>query len=374
VIRTQQLLAQAWLQAQATMHPLIEHELAATHLDLICRNVQNRAVARLILACALAKVDQPQIDIRKPYTEIEGNDTFSGRTYDERFISTLILAERLPCNATTAFLTPALRNINRPLTAELDLVGRPREVYQAALYLLAEVAEGRLHAETLLIETLRRLLVVRDENEARMKSLLARLQSNTPTTLAVDEIIGLLQQHFAVRGASRLPVLAIVALYQILQALLPERVATIHPHQAADQQTETLGDIEIYLRETEQITAVYEVKFKVVMMVDVQQALHKLAHHPMPIQRYLFVTTKPIEIEIERYCASMYRKVGVEFAVFDCLSFVRTILYLFHPLRVAFLERYQALVLSEPDSGVTQPVKEAFLALRQAAESESETN
>jgi hypothetical protein len=35
-----------------------------------------------------------------------------------------------------------------------------------------------------------------------------------------------------------------------------------------------------------------------------------------------------------------------------------------------FLDRYQALVLEEPDSAVSQPLKEAFLALRQAAESE----
>ncbi len=34
-----------------------------------------------------------------------------------------------------------------------------------------------------------------------------------------------------------------------------------------------------------------------------------------------------------------------------------------------FLEAYQELVLEEPESAVSQPLKEAFLALRQAAES-----
>ncbi len=33
-----------------------------------------------------------------------------------------------------------------------------------------------------------------------------------------------------------------------------------------------------------------------------------------------------------------------------------------------FLEAYQQLVLDEPESAVSQPLKEAFLALRQAAE------
>jgi DNA adenine methylase len=33
-----------------------------------------------------------------------------------------------------------------------------------------------------------------------------------------------------------------------------------------------------------------------------------------------------------------------------------------------FLNNYQALLLVEPESAVSQPLKEAFLALRQAAE------
>jgi hypothetical protein len=44
-------------------------------------------------------------------------------------------------------------------------------------------------------------------------------------------------------------------------------------------------------------------------------------------------------------------------------------LHLFHRLRKDFLDQYQRLVLQEPDSAVSQALKEAFLALRQAAES-----
>jgi DNA adenine methylase len=41
---------------------------------------------------------------------------------------------------------------------------------------------------------------------------------------------------------------------------------------------------------------------------------------------------------------------------------------LFHRIRMDFLNRYQQLVLSEPESGVNQALKETFLALRKAAE------
>jgi len=44
-------------------------------------------------------------------------------------------------------------------------------------------------------------------------------------------------------------------------------------------------------------------------------------------------------------------------------------LHLFHRTRTEYLNAYQTLVLNEPDSAVSQTLKEAWLVLRQAAES-----
>ncbi|MCZ0932913.1 MAG: hypothetical protein OXJ52_07165 [Oligoflexia bacterium] len=81
-------------------------------VDYVARCSTNRAAVRLLMSCLLAKIHQPKVDVRKPYTEIGGDDTFSGRSYDEKYLSNFINKYELPCNATTAFLTPALRNIN----------------------------------------------------------------------------------------------------------------------------------------------------------------------------------------------------------------------------------------------------------------------
>ncbi len=62
---------------------------------------------------------------------------------------------------------------------------------------------------------------------------------------------------------------------------------------------------------------------------------------------------------------------GTEIAVLNCLGFVRHFLHFFHRLRVDFLNAYQELLLAEPDSAVKQPLKEAFLSLRQAAEADA---
>jgi DNA adenine methylase len=94
-------------------------------VEYICRNLQNRAGVRLLLACLLAKIHRPEVDIRKPYTEIGDSDCYSGRSYDETYVTQFINEHNLPCNPTTAFLTPALRNRNVTLTPDVDLVGRP---------------------------------------------------------------------------------------------------------------------------------------------------------------------------------------------------------------------------------------------------------
>ena len=84
-------------------------------IEFICRCNANKAPVRFLMSCLLAKIDNPKVDIRKPYKEIKGSDNYSGRYYDERFVEGFIHKYKLPCNPTTAYLTPAFRNIDRIL-------------------------------------------------------------------------------------------------------------------------------------------------------------------------------------------------------------------------------------------------------------------
>jgi len=124
------------------------------------------------MSCLLAKIHQPKVDVRKPYTEIGGDDTFSGRSYDEKYLSGFINKYELPCNATTAFLTPALRNINKALTMDVELIGRPRDVYKEILFLLDIVNKNKVTAKTMLLDCIRILIIVKNENTERLKTLL----------------------------------------------------------------------------------------------------------------------------------------------------------------------------------------------------------
>ncbi len=93
------------------------------------------------------------------------------------------------------------------------------------------------------------------------------------------------------------------------------------------------------------------------------------------IQNYLIVTTETIDREVKEYAAKQYELTsGVEVVVLDCVSFLRHFLHLFHRRRGAFVEAYQKLVLEQPESAVRQPLKETWLALRQAAESRPDSD
>lgn len=359
-------------RAAATLNVSVIPDLAIRErVDYVSRCMTNRAGVRLLMSCLLGKLDKPHVDPRKPYTEIGGTDSFSGRTYDERYLNKFINEHRLPVNPTTAFLTPTLRNIDHPLSTDRQLVGRPRDLYKKTLELLEDVAEQRIAADVLFVETVRVLLLLRDEKQARMASLLGALERTKDSLpLSTESIVTLISQHLACKNASRLPVLIVAAVYEAAGTRLAESMFTLNSHNAADLQTGSLGDVEICLVGDDSVVTAYEMKMKRVTLDDIDAAVTKIARAPTRIHNYLFVTTDVIDPIVAEYAARFYEKTdGTEIAILDCIGFLRHFLHLFHRIRADYLAAYQALVLNEPDSAVSQALKEAFLALRQVAES-----
>jgi DNA adenine methylase len=372
VAKPAEILDIAFQRAASNLEdPIVADRDIGLRVELICRSIGNRAGVRLLMACLLAKIDSPAVDVRKPYTQIRSPDSFSGRTYDEQYITEFVNRHELPCNPTSAFLTPALRNRNTVLTPDLELEGRPREVYQATLQLLTDVHENRVSAEHLLAETLRYLLIVRNERQQRMASLLAGLRATRGNvSLSAEAIVTLIEQHLASPRASRLPVLVVAAAYKTAQNHLEERVLPLESHTAADSQTRALGDLQITLANEDKVVTSYEMKMKRVTVNDIDQAVHKIVNAPHRIDHYIFITTDLITQDVKDYALTIYEDTGgTELVVLDCIGFLRHFLHLFHRLRMQFLDAYQDLVLTEPNSAVSQPLKEAFLTLRQAAES-----
>lgn len=365
------LLEASLKRAQKNLgHSFIHDEEIAARVVSVVNCPSNRAGVRLLMACMLAKVHRPEIDPRKPYTKIGSKDCFSGRSYDEQFISDFITRHNLPCNSTTAFLTPTLRNMDQTLTTKVVLVGRPAAMYQEALRLLDDVRAGRISAKDVLDESIRLLLLERDARKVRLKTLLSgvgRVAGALP--LSSEDTVNLIEQHLRCKGSSRLLVLIVAAAYEAAKTRLGERVLNLTAHNAADEQTGAVGDIQITVLGDDKVVTSYEMKNKAVQRGDIDRALQKIASQAPRVHNYIFITTEPTSEEVHEYARSKYDETGgVEIAILDCIGFLRHFLHLFHRLRKTFLDHYQRLVLNEPASAVSQPLKEAFLALRSAAE------
>ena len=338
--------------------PAIVDPFLHEQIEAVARNLRNRSCVRFLLATTLAKAVRPEIDIRKPYTEIADPDAYSGRTFDETYIKSLIQAY-------------AFRNRNTILTPDLVMVGRPEQLYRTTLQIIDAVEQGIISAFNVLAETIRVLIRLRDEQRSQIDSLIASLEHvDTSIALSSEAIVKLVQQHLQAAHSSRLPVLIVAAVYRTVESRLGERTLPLSVHNAADEQTGSLGDLAISLLDDEQILTVYEMKTRPVATSDIDHALSKIDTTRHRVDNYIFVTTAPIDDSVMNYAAGIYdRSGGIEVVVLDCIAFLRHFLHLFHRLRIQFLDTYQQLVLDEPSSGVEHPLKVALLALRQAAES-----
>jgi hypothetical protein len=363
-----EILEKIYQSAKEHPEESLLQETIRDKVEFVCRCHSNKAPIRFLMSCLLAKLDQPSIDIRKPYTEIEGKDTYSGRFYDEKFVELLVHKYKLPCNPTTAYLTPAFRNLNRPLTTDLILVGRPKEVYTYTLEILNIIHSREESPENVLQEIIRLLLLIKSEDERRMKQLIADLkQTEDSLPLASEEIVTLLTQHLSCKGTSRLPVLMVASAYQTIKEQIGEENKPLEDHHAADKQSGSIGDVEILLTSDNRMVTCYEMKDKCVTKTDLDIALQKLSTSEHKIDNYIFITTDTITLEVAEYAKSLYERTQIEFVILDCIGFIRHFLHFFHRQRNDFLNIYQSMVLAEPISSVSQPLKEAFLALRRAA-------
>ena len=337
----------------------------------VCNNIRIKAPIRFLLSCCVAKIDKPEVDIRKPYTEIPGKDSFSGRSYDEKYVQEVIEKYNLPCNSTTAYLTPAFRNRNTIMLPDTELVGRNPELYKKTLELLNSVHEQKIKPQQLFKEIIRQLFIIRNQNASRIEQLIKSLKGDDKENyLSSEQIVTLLTQHMASKNSSRLPVLIVAAAYETVTDLIGENISPLQAHNAADKQTGALGDIEIVLSNEQNIVTSYEMKDKRVTKSDIEIAINKIAKSGIKIDNYIFITTETIEKEVEDYAKYIYDISGVEVAILDCIGFIKHFLHFFHRKRTAFLEKYQEFVLAEPNSSVNQPLKEAFLVLRQALETD----
>ena len=236
-----QALARAYALAQQGAPTNLDAETKQALDVLIAHCASNRGVLSTFLTLTLKKSLAPQQDIRKHQAGMRGG--FSARGLDSRFVTPFLRAENFPYMASGA--GALTRSLEQAVPYDLNYPGKitPRVVRDAFLTCVDHVERGVCCADVAMHYLLHGLIAHRDRDQ--------NLKLIKPKNRSIADVVGALSRHFARAGAggSRLPVLALYAAYTHMVREVGKyrgcRLCDLQPHNAPDQQSGFLGDIQI---------------------------------------------------------------------------------------------------------------------------------
>lgn len=200
-------------------------------------------------------------DIRYHKAELENG--FSGRSFDTKVVTPTLRKLGLPAMAESGWLT---RSLEQAYPYTLDYKGKiaNKELKNAFLQLL-DIVENKEDGANKARDFLRVLFGMIKQEKQKYSISITPLKSKD--NLSISTIIDMLETHFycnyQVAGASKLPVLAFYAIYEILIKELKRyescSLAPLGSHTASDRTSKSAGDIEIF-KDNEVYEAI-EIKF-----------------------------------------------------------------------------------------------------------------
>lgn len=187
----------------------------------------------------------PEQDIRKHQSSMAGG--FSGRTIDSQSITPTLKELGLPSMAESGWLT---RSLEQPYPYNLDYQGKisNKVVKEAFLNIIDYVQKMPEQADDVLRLILNKVIELQAQSIVNITKLV------NPETLDILTIISCLEEHistkYRVRGGSKLPVLAIYAMYKsLINEVKRYENCVLGPlgsHTASDLTSRSSGDIEVF--------------------------------------------------------------------------------------------------------------------------------
>lgn len=250
----------------------------------------HKAVLTAFITCLAKKIENPAQDTRLHKEEFTGG--YSGRGFDTKYVTPFMKAHfRRLAMKESGWLT---RSIEQPHAFTRDFPGKIRnnQVKEAFLQILEDIETKQASADNYL-SALFVLLIQYTPQKTFLHDLPA-----TSRQVTIERVVSALEEHFYSRyhapGASRLPVIAIYSIYQVLfmqnmpryrgKMLLPLR-----SHTTADLRAHGVGDIEI-VDEAGEFFEALEIKHQIqITRALVEDAFEKFSR--TPINRYYLLTT-----------------------------------------------------------------------------------
>lgn len=278
-------------------------EFEKSLLNTILRySEQAKGILTVCITSIVFKALHPLQDIRNHQNGIPGG--YSGRTFDTRFITPFLKSCRFPAMAESGWLT---RSLEQKVPYDKNYTGaiRPEELKTAFIEILDRIESGA-NCESFLQYLFQGLILQRNKQSVELAK---------PTNLSINSILDILHAHFNSKynseGASRLPVLAIYAIYQCLmkeaKRFENKKLLPIENHTSADTRSGRIGDIEI-IDENDRSFEAVEVKHGITITLQlVQDAYAKF--QTTPVNRYYILSTAsyPQKEELDKILIEVQR-------------------------------------------------------------------
>lgn len=168
---------------------------------------KTQSYREVLLGCALARLIDEEIDIRRPYVKQEGR-AFNGRTLDENVINPFFQENLIPCSK-GPYLAIFRRNVM--LTEETRSGLRDKTGYDAMLVLLSAIENTNTEQERLDFVgcLLKRFAILRDQSRVPLAKI---------NRLSIEQYRDFLNALMRCQSGGLLPVLASVALFQTVDS------------------------------------------------------------------------------------------------------------------------------------------------------------
>mgnify|MGYP006288837757 CR=1 FL=1 len=245
-----------------------------------------------LITCLTCKATDETIDCRyhrppkkeMPEPPSGPNNYFSGRQISEHVISPW-LQEKEFTNAKSGWQT---RTFERPRPYTLDYYENIGHIKEPFLHILDSVQNKGFSA----FEVLKKFFLNEIEKRDNQQIVIS-----TPSKNDIFLIGNYLRQHFnykyKTKGVSRLPVLAVYAIYiglmNEVNRYKDKKLMPLAEHSAADARTHAIGDIEVVLENEEKFEGV-EIKHDIRVDANIiYTAYYKFREHQ--IDRYYILTT-----------------------------------------------------------------------------------
>lgn len=275
----------------ATEKNFLMRHLSDKQIDYITTIVNNaetqKSVLAVLITSLLKKIENPKQDIRLHREEFKNG--YSGRSLDTNVV-TPWLKEHFPrfAHKESGWLTRSIEQ-PRPFTKKFPGKIRNKNVKSAFLSVLEDVEEESANPENYLVGIFVLLL---DKISREMETVEEVTKIKYAEGISINLILEMLAEHFSIARSSRLPVVAIYSIYQVLsrnvEIYKDKKLQPLKSHTTSDRYM-GYGDIEVYYSDGKPFEIV-EIKHKIpIDLTTIQDVLRKI--QDTPIKRYFILTT-----------------------------------------------------------------------------------